>query len=146
MSTRRKIQRQNRFSSLEQQTKMVLGDPDAQFVVNNNPSQALSGALLKLIEPYRQYTDGKDQVEKMLMVAMTAWNSTVVSPAAAKKLLKAMLEEVGDSESQALFASLVVQMVATKEQLFASDKRLIISFEVKERKNRYDVQVTSTNL
>jgi hypothetical protein len=148
MSTRRKAQRQQRFLEVRQKTQMMLGDDTATFVVNNNPNESISGALTKIIEPYRQFANNKPQLEKLLLVAMVAWNTTVVPENDAKKLLKMLIGQMkmSDVEDQAFFIGLIAEFVSRKQQFYPNDKRLIVSTTVRETKGRFDIQAASTHL
>jgi hypothetical protein len=131
MSTRRKAQRK------QQQKNMPLG-----ALLRSSQDNAVSRALLQLIEPYNDLEKDPEALERMLATGMMAWNLTVIPPEAAQDMLRALLDSLPAEEFKSVMLEMLDALIERKLELFPDDQRLISGYKIKLTGDGLDVQVS----
>ena len=118
-----------------------LGD---NVVIATPPGERkMSEVLLEFIEPYSGQWTTQEQLEKLLAVALVAWNAALFSGSERDKFLQEMVQTMPPDVRPAMRA-IVDEMMQRKLAHFASNRRVIISYEVTPTPSGPHVSVLST--
>jgi hypothetical protein len=98
--------------------------------------EKMSEVLEDFVEPYRELADTQDALRKLLNLGMLAWNAALLPEdqrqAIIDEILAAGLSRASEAE-RAQARELVEALVRRKEELFAANRRAIVSFELTHR-------------
>jgi hypothetical protein len=118
--------------------------PENVLLVESPPGQSMSEALLDFIEPYRdESADDLDNLRKVLVVAIVAWNAAILPRAEGEKLIETCLDAMPEA-MRADARAWLDELIRRKQQHFADNRRLIINYTVTMRSDGPFVQVMST--
>ena len=117
---------------------------DAEFVVNPEGEEKMSGALVDIMGEYAEFPDTQDEMDRVLLLAASAWNAALQDEAGVNQVLDDTLATInaGDevlAEVEALF----MQMVDAKKKLHPDNKRYIIDAKVVDRGDDFHISVIS---
>ncbi len=118
-----------------------------KFVASPPGMEKMSDVLEDFVEPYQDSIEGDDAYRKLLTVAVLAWNAALMP----EDRQKAMIDDVlskglppGSDDLVAGLRSIVEGMVKRKKAHFSSNRRAIISFELTDLGDQYNLSVAST--
>jgi hypothetical protein len=118
--------------------------PENALLVESPPGEKMSEVLLDFIEPYTdESTDDVDNLRKVLVVAIVAWNAAIVPRAEGEKLIESCLNSLPEPV-RADGRAWLDELIRRKQQHFADNRRLIINYTVTMRPDGPFVQVMST--
>jgi hypothetical protein len=89
----------------------------------------MSEVLLEFLQPYSEHWWPKERMEKLLAVALIAWNAAIHTGRERHDFIEDMVKAVPPEVREAM-RSIVDEMVRRKETYFASNKRLILSYDL----------------
>lgn len=89
----------------------------------------MSEVLIDFIEPYSEYWETEEELSKLLSLAIVAWNAALFSGTERKEFIERMLKVVPPIVRQDMRA-IIEEMMQRKEKHFASNKRMIVSFQL----------------
>lgn len=107
----------------------------------------MSAVLLDFVGPYKYQTETKAAFEKLLVVAIVAWNASLMARAARQKLIndvRATIVRDAGEESGRDFDQIVKLFMIRKARYFADNRRQIIDFRVVDTGREFRVAVIST--
>jgi hypothetical protein len=118
--------------------------PENVLLVESPPGEKMSEVLLDFIEPYvDEPADDVDNLRKVLVVAIVAWNAAIVPHAEGEKLIEICLDAMPET-MHAEARAWLDELIRRKQQYFADNRRLIINYTVTMRPDGPFVQVMST--
>jgi len=137
----------NRLEALKQKLysdKLFAGQ---EIVIQPGLGEKMSEVLLAFIEPYRELATTREAYEKLITVAMVAWNAALLPKdkrdAFLDEGINPVLSSLGNKAIQD-FKVIVNELIKRKERLFSNNRRFIVSYELSETKNNYHLSVAST--
>jgi len=146
-----KRKRRKKVSSNKRELKKRLqANPalkDAEIVEPPAGEEKISAVILRYVEPYREQVSSKQRFEQLIVVAMTAWNASLLEGDARQELLdvfRGALPSDDDQEWQPDIEQLLAKLIRRKERYFADDRRLIIDYRVSELADEYNLAIVST--
>jgi hypothetical protein len=117
------------------------------FVVAPAGREKMSEALEALVAPFRRPAETEAEFRNLLNLGMLAWNAALLP----EDRRRAMIEQVlGGGLSEATDAvreearALVNVLVQRKQDLFPTNRRLIISFQLMDAGHEYQLLVAAT--
>ena len=103
--------------------------PDAQIYYDPRGVEKMSEVLLRFVEPYMDLVTTDEALEKLLAVALVAWNAAIVSPDERETLIR-KTEETLPAEIRADFRTVLDPLIARKQEHFSDYRRHIVSFDL----------------
>lgn len=148
MSKKRKGKnRVNRLEAFKQKLysdKLFAGQ---EIVIQPGSGEKMSEVLLAFIEPYQKLAPTREAYEKLITVAMVAWNAALLPKDKREGFLdeeiNPVLSSLGHKAVQD-FKAIVNELIKRKERLFPNNRRFIVSYELSETKDNYHLSVAST--
>jgi hypothetical protein len=120
-------------------------DPFKDVVlVHSPPGEAkMSEVLLEFVEPYSESWSTEEQLQKLLTVALVAWNAAILPESKRDEFILDMVNTVPPDARRPMLA-IIAEMMQRKLQHFAGNKRMILNFEVTSTPSGPHVSVMST--
>jgi hypothetical protein len=103
--------------------------PDAQIYYDPRGLEKMSAILLRFVEPYMELVTTDEAMEKLLTVAIVAWNAAMLSPDEREKLIR-KCEESLPADARADFRTVLDPLIARKQKHFSENRRPILSFDL----------------
>ena len=145
MAKRKKRKQRNLVESLKTELTKDVPLDGCKIVVQPTGETKMSEVLLEFIEPYSQYWKTKEDLTKLLAVAVIAWNAARLPGGERKEIIentgKAIPPEILEDTK-----AIIEMMIERKEMHFAHNKRMIMNYKVTMTKEGPHVTVLSTSL
>jgi hypothetical protein len=132
MGSRKKKNRRDRKKKRSQARKPGFsrqGLPDDFKIVPAVGGEKMSEVLLEFIEPYSDKWKNEEELSKLLALAIVAWNAATFSGSERDAFIEEMAQAL-PADARPFMRAIVMEMLQRKLLHFASNKRLILSFEV----------------
>ncbi len=147
--SRRQKKKQKRFEGLKRKLKQgPLHVQESEIVIEPRGEAKMSDVLTSFAEPYIEFADTKQDHEKVLMLAIVAWNASFLSEQEQKKMLDEVLAariSTGTKKLKAGLKQIMKELIARKQKHFSNYTRKIISFELTDLEGGdYYLTVAST--
>lgn len=130
------------------QRKLAQGPfKDYQLSPNSDDAEKMSEILGKFIEPYIEYTDSEESYRKLIVLAVLAWNASLLPEKDGQAMIDAVFEQglpKRETELRAGLREIVDQLVARKKAYFSKYRRQIVEFDVVDLGDQYYLSVAST--
>jgi len=107
----------------------------------------MSDVLADFVEPYITAAESQDAYNKLLTLAVTAWNGALVPEAERSHMLDEVLTKgLGDvpASLKKELREFVGELIARKLTHFPDNQRAIIDFTLEESHGSYHLSVVST--
>lgn len=145
MTKRKKRKQRNLYESLKTELTKDVPLDGCKIVVQPSGETKMSEVLLEFIEPYSQYWKTKEELNKLLGVAVIAWNAALLPGNERKEIIENAVK-VAPPEIRQDMKAIVEGMIQRKETHFAHNKRMIMNYQVTMTKEGPHVTVLSTFL
>jgi hypothetical protein len=130
---KRQKKKQKRFEGLRRKLEQSpLPVDESKIVVEPRGEVKMSDVLMDFVEPYIEFVDTKEDNEKLLMLALVAWNASFPPQKEQGNMIDEILS-AGISTGTKLKADLkrvVKELIVRKKMHFSKYTRKIISFEL----------------
>ncbi len=103
----------------------------------------MSEVLLEFVEPYSEQWRTEEQLQKLLSVAVIAWNAALFAGRKRDEFIQQMVEGVPPAVRPDLRA-IIEEMIQRKVTHFASNKRMIFDYQVTMAPSGPHLAVVST--
>jgi hypothetical protein len=113
-------------------------------LVNPEGEISISDAISKIIAPYRDTAQDYGSFRKLVTVACTAWNASILPVAQRESMLADMLKLLPDQQSREDFTEIVKELMKRKNRLYPKVNRMIVQFKVTDRENDFHIAIAST--
>ena len=137
----------NRLEALKQKLQLDKLFAGQEIVIQPESGEKMSEVLLAFIEPYQELAPTREAYEKLITVAMVAWNTALLPKDQRQRMLdeaiKPILTSSGTKAAQD-FKAIMNDLIERKERLFPNNRRFIVSYELSETKDNYHLSVAST--
>ncbi len=130
----------NGYQRLCEKTSQVYGSD--LLVIPSPDGIKMSEVMQSFIQPYLGGDITKDTLTKVMSVAVVAWNAAMV-PEQERKELFAGLAKAFPAHMVEEGLDVMEHMMDRKRQLFSDCTRFVYSYEIVEKKNSYQLLVTS---
>jgi hypothetical protein len=141
--TSRVIRPTKALEQLEQRTIERFGSDQIKTVGNTPGQEKMSKVLGNFIAPYTDLAQDLAAYERLVALAVVAWNAAIREGSERAQLLQAVLKTIG-AEDQEDFLTFIDELIQRKERHFAQNRRSIIDCEVTEAEHGYYIAVVST--
>jgi hypothetical protein len=113
-------------------------------LINPEGEISISDAVSKIIAPYRDTAQDYKSFHKLVTIACTAWNASILPAEERESMLADMLKLMPDQQSREDFTEIVKELMKRKNWLYPKVNRMIVQFKVTERRNDFHVAIAST--
>jgi len=145
MTKRKKRKQRNLYESLKTELTKDVPLDGCKIVVQPSGETKMSEVLLEFIEPYSPYWKTKEELNKLLGVAVIAWNGALLPGNERKEIIENAVK-VAPPEIRQDMKAIIEEMIQRKETHFAHNKRMILNYQVTMTKEGPHVTVLSTFL
>jgi len=117
---------------------------DGWRLVMDMEGPKLSAVLLEFIEPYKKDAPTTEGYDKLVTMAVIAWNAALEDGAERTKYIQAMVNAIVDmagEEWRKDAENVIEMMVERKERYFPDDKRYIVDYRLTETNQEYRLAV-----
>ena len=115
-----------------------------ETLINPEGELSISDAISHIIAPYRNTAPTYDAFEKLVAVACTAWNASIMPATEREKMLAEMRNLMPDQESREDFTAIITELMKRKKKLYPKVNRMIVEYKVTNRKNDFHIAIAST--
>jgi hypothetical protein len=140
---------ENQRKDMEKLSKKLLsGEFGVNFagtMISPSGEIKMSEVLEDFVEPYLEFARNHQQRKQMFGMAMTAWNLSFLPEAERESMFEKAIEQAV-AETDLLpqdFSVIVGSMITRKLDYFAGNRRLIISVELKDMRDEFQLLVAS---
>ena len=106
----------------------------------SSSKQAMSAALVELIEPYRDEVSSLDGYRTLVTIGAVAWNLALFPEDERQNHFDQAAREIGPGDEM---SEMVLALSRRKEQRFPDERRMIVSHEVSETATGYHLVAVS---
>jgi hypothetical protein len=117
-----------------------------EILIREDSGEKMSEVLFKFIEPYMEFASSRNNLEKLLIVAVIAWNASLIP----KEEREAILDEEINSTLSFMdedlvkdFKAILYELIQRKEILFSENRSFIFDYELTGSKGKYYLSVAS---
>jgi len=117
-----------------------------KILIREGSEEKVSEVLFKFIEPYMEFDSSRNNLEKLLIVAVIAWNASLIQ----KEEREAILDEEINSTLSFMdedlvkdFKAILYELIQRKEILFSENRSFIFDYELTGGKGKYYLSVAS---
>jgi len=129
MGKRKKRKQRNLYESLKTELTKNIPIDGSKILVQPSGQTKMSEVLLEFLEPYSRYWRTKEDLNKLLGVAVIAWNAALLPGNERKEIIENALKAAPHEIRQDMKA-IVDEMIERKETHFAHNTRFIINYQV----------------
>ena len=112
-------------------------------IVESTDGVKMSEVLEAFIAPYMEFAETEESFEKLVMIAVIAWNTSLLPRSAQTKAIDDLLTSL-PPETHADARSIVRDLMRRKQKHFGKIRRAIIDFEVIDTRDGFHLTVAST--
>ena len=119
---------------------------EIQVVPETSAAQKMSEVLLDFIEPYREYVDTKAACQRLIGMAVMAWNTSLVPESEQPEMIDKFVNEVvpdDDEELKKQAKQILEELIARKKRYFCENRRIIMDFTLIQKGEKYHLSVIS---
>ena len=117
-----------------------------QIVFTDTENPKLSTVLLEFIEPFNKDAPTREAYEKLITMAIIAWNAAILSGKERKSLvdvcINAIVESTGEEWRRDAEDTMFI-LIKHKEHYFPDDQRFIVDYRLDETDKEYHLVVAS---
>src|SRR3712207_5677137 len=131
---KKSFQRQKNFEAFQNKLKQT-PLPTSEFVLAPEGEAKMSEVLEDFIAPYKHQVDTEEAMQKLLTVAVVAWNASFFSESEQQEHIEKMQAEGMPDATEQLkteFKEIVSQFISRKKRYFSEYKRVVIDFDLKK--------------
>jgi hypothetical protein len=136
-------------AALRQLKRELLADEafKGQQIVIRSSEGKMSEVLLEFIEPFKKYATTMPAYERLIVLAILAWNAALLEGVERQELInktdEIIIGQAGEEWRKDLDAILAM-LIERKERYFADNKRRIIEYRLTDTGKNYHLAVVST--
>ncbi|MGC9393594.1 MAG: hypothetical protein ACP5J4_01920 [Anaerolineae bacterium] len=112
-------------------------------IVESADGVKMSEVLEAFIAPYMEFADTEESFEKLVTIAVIAWNTSLLPRTAQTKAINDLLTSL-PPETRADAKAIVRDLIRRKRKQFGKIRRAIIDFEVVDTGDGFHLTVAST--
>ncbi len=143
---RKRERRQNYLKSLKRKSEMGILDAE-EIAFGLDGYEKMSEVLTEFIAPYSHLADTEDAYQKLLTLAVMAWNVCLLPVEKQRDMVAKVIAEglpENDLDTKAGLIGILGTLMARKRTFFPDNKRFILSFELTETETGFHLLVLSS--
>ena len=146
----RKKRKSQEAANLEKLKSQFLADTalKGQQVVFKSSGEKMSEVLEEFIEPYIESATTPEAYQKLIALAIIAWNAALLEETERQSLIaqsaEAILATAGEKWNKDL-QDILAMFIERKQRYFANNRRYILNYHLSETKKGYHLAVISTH-
>jgi hypothetical protein len=113
-------------------------------MINPEGELSISDAISNIIAPYRDTAPDYQAFNKLVMVACTAWNASILPAEKREEMLTDMRKTMPDQQSREDFTEIIKDLMKRKKKLSPNVDRMIVEFKVTDRGDDFHIAIAST--
>jgi hypothetical protein len=126
------------------QSKGLLDKYDVEVRYEPSGVAKMSEVVIDFIEPYAEYAETYEAYQKLVMIAIVAWNTTLLPEKKQKPMIKKMIKSLSLSRSDARDTKgIIEELIERKNKHFAEHTRTIMDYQVIEKRDGFHLSVAS---
>ena len=151
-SKSRKIKRrrkQKQFDGLRNKLRQSLLQ-DWELVINPSGEVKMSEVLIDFIEPYLEFADTKEDYRKLVILGITAWNTSLLPKEEQQDMVDSIFNQfskempIVTKGQRRKLEEIVNTLIVRKKAYFSEYTRAIISYDLTDTGDGYYLSVAST--
>jgi len=150
MSKHRKPQPQRKSSQLTELMQELQAElPNTKIIQRPAGESKIADVFLKFIEPFKEYATTDEAMDKLVVLGICAWNAEVIAPDGRQKFLDTLTRDIlaiTGTEWRTQVQHIISSLGARKREMFAKDKRYIVSYRLNSAAAQYRLSMVSTVL
>jgi len=103
----------------------------------------MSDVLMEFLEPYTQFARTDDEMEKLLPLAVVAWNASLLDSQKCQQMLEAIIN-VTPPSAKADLKSILEQMMKRRQKHFSQNRRMVLEYQLTRTPQGPHLAVVST--
>ena len=118
-----------------------------KIVIDPSGAERMSEVLLEFVEPYLEFADTEETYQRLLMVAVMAWNASLFPEGEGQDMIDRVLQKATPAVPEELktdLGEIVSMLIARKRRDFSEYTRAIVDFELTDTGSGYRLLVAST--
>lgn len=117
-----------------------------KIIIEPSGQVKMSEVLADFVEPYLEFADTEEAYQKLLTLAVVAWNTSLFPEEEQQDMIDKTLEAMPETpeEVKTGLKEIVNMLMARKKIYFSEYKRMIIDFELTDTGRGYHLSVVST--
>lgn len=152
----RSLLKQKKTESIREQTlngfeqkfqHSEIADSFTDIVKNPQGEIKMSEVLEEFVEPYLLEAIGLNKRKMLFEIAIIAWNLAIMSEEQRKSALEELIGDILKNQKTIAkqdLNSILNEMVSRKLQLFPTNRRYIVDFQLEDIGNQFHLSVAST--
>ncbi len=138
----RQARKKTTTEEMRERLRDKLGGKEIVFVESTDGVK-MSEVLEAFIAPFMEFADTEERFEKLVTIAVIAWNASLLPRSAQTKAIDDVLTSL-PPETQADARVIVRDLMRRKRKYFGKNRRAIIDFEITDTKKEFHLMVAST--
>lgn len=130
------------LQNLGDRTMKLPGMDRMKFMMNPKGEIKMSDVLWQFIDPYYEEDMSYDEVERLLMIGIVAWNMSFFEESERLKEIQKFADKIGDSA--AVMMEILGPLIHRKQRHFRKYDRKIINFQLTDTGETLHLSVAST--
>jgi hypothetical protein len=108
---------------------MSAGVVDAGMSIQWETTQSvkMSEVLLDFVAPYMEAADSDEEVKKLVLLGLLAWNIALLPADVREESLPSLIAEAVPADVAAGFKEIIDHMIERKEKHFAENRRFVLA-------------------
>ncbi|RQW02016.1 hypothetical protein EH222_14145 [candidate division KSB1 bacterium] len=141
-SSKRKARTKTATEKMEKRLSEQL-DGKEVVIVESADGVKMSEVLEAFIAPYMEFAETEESFEKLVTIAVIAWNTSLLPRLAQTKSINDLLTSL-PPETRTDAKSIVRDLIRRKRKHFGKIRRAIIDFEIADTRDGFHLMVAST--
>jgi hypothetical protein len=132
MASRKKIDKRERQRKerLRKRRRLTQGLGENTMLISTPPGELkMSEVLEEFIEPFEEFRQTEEQLDKLLSVAVIAWNTALLPAGEREGFIEKTLQSV-PAEAREDLRSILLDLIRRKLALFVDVQRSILNYEL----------------
>ncbi len=124
-----------------------LGEAFPDVVMTSNSEVKMSKVLKLFVAPYMNQARTRNRREKLFGLAIFAWNLALMPEDERQPMINQFITrdlKISDPSIQKDTGGLIQELLARRLECFAGNQHYILSYELNNRGNQYQIAVAST--
>ncbi len=116
-------------------------------VSQHNAREKMSEVVLEFVEPYRQLAIDQHAFDRLIAIAILAWNAAFLDETDRRDLIDQAVETAipdDDEQARAGVRQIMNDLIERKKRHFAGCKRVILHYQLSETQDGFHLSVAST--
>lgn len=138
----RQARKKTATEEMRKRLRDKLGGKEVVFIESADGVK-MSEVLEAFIAPYMEFAETEESFEKLVTIAVIAWNAALLPRSAQTEAINDLLQSL-PPETQADAKSIVRDLIRRKRKYFGKIRRAIIDFEIIDTRDGFHLTVAST--